>query len=211
MGIIFGKKKKPAGITEQDRAILQLKDQRDKIKQYQRRIEATLNNHRELAKQLLQENRKERAKLLLRKKRYQEQLLVKTDQQLETLERLTHDLEFAQVEIRVVEGLKLGNEALKKVNDILKIEDIERILDETREGAEKQQEINALLSGNLTEEDEEAVEDELNKILEEQLPNIPAEEIPAAGTNDKLPDVPTHAIKEITKEKQPREAVALEA
>lgn len=80
-----------------------------------------------------------RAKLLLRKKRFQEQLLTKTDGQLTNLEQLTHDIEFAQVELQVVEGLKVGNEALKKVNDALNIEDIEKILDETREGIEKQE------------------------------------------------------------------------
>lgn len=43
-----------------------------------------------------------RAKLLLKKKRYQEQLLVRTDNQLETLEKMTQDLEFAQIEIKVI-------------------------------------------------------------------------------------------------------------
>lgn len=76
--------------------------------------------------------------MLLKKKRFQEQLLFKTDGQLENLEKLTHDIEFAQVELQVVQGLKIGNEALKKVNDALNIEDIENILDETREGIEKQ-------------------------------------------------------------------------
>ena len=42
-----------------------------------------------------------RAKLILKKKRYQEQLLEKTDRQLETLEKMTQDLEFAQIEIKV--------------------------------------------------------------------------------------------------------------
>lgn len=42
-----------------------------------------------------------RAKLLLKKKRYQEQLVEKTDKQLDTVERLVHDLEFTQVEMQV--------------------------------------------------------------------------------------------------------------
>lgn len=42
-----------------------------------------------------------RAKLLLRKKRFQEQLLDKTDGQLENMERMIHDLEFSQVELQV--------------------------------------------------------------------------------------------------------------
>lgn len=65
-------------------------------------------------------------------------MLLKADGQLENLDKLTHDIEFAQVELQVVQGLKVGNEALKKVNDALNIEDIESILDETREGIEKQ-------------------------------------------------------------------------
>jgi hypothetical protein len=42
-----------------------------------------------------------RAKLLLRKKKFQEGLLERTDGQLDNLERLVHDLEFAQVEKQV--------------------------------------------------------------------------------------------------------------
>ena len=41
MGGIFSKKEK-SRITEQDRAILGLKKQRDQLKQYQRRIEGVL-------------------------------------------------------------------------------------------------------------------------------------------------------------------------
>jgi charged multivesicular body protein 6 len=77
MGIIFGKKKPTSRITQQDKAVLQLKQQRDKLKLYQRRIELSLESDRELAKKLLNKGQKERAKLLLRKKRYQESILQK--------------------------------------------------------------------------------------------------------------------------------------
>lgn len=141
---------------------------------------------------------------MLRKKKYQEQILQKTDQQLDNLERLAHDIEFAQVELEVVTGLKQGNEALKKVNAALNIEDIEKILEETREGVEKQEEINALLSGGLSEEDEAAVEDELDEIINEQLPNIPIEE-PKGEPMELLPE------KGKKDKKKLEEPVALEA
>lgn len=102
MGGLFGKHKKPVSrVTEQDKAVLQLKQQRDKLKQYQKRIEINLERDRQLAKKLLNEGKRDKAKLLLKKKRYQEQLLQNTDAQLEKLEQLTHDLEFAQIEIQV--------------------------------------------------------------------------------------------------------------
>lgn len=144
-------------------------------------IERKLESDRLLAKTLIQKGHMDRAKLLLKKKRYQEQLLSKTDGQLENLERLTHDIEFAQIEMRVIDGLRQGNEALRKVNEALSIEDVEKILEETREGIEKQQEIDELLNGVLTEEDETAVMDELATLVgeyqAEALPDVPENDL----------------------------------
>ncbi|XKL63893.1 hypothetical protein PGB90_006257 [Kerria lacca] len=181
MGIFFSKRKKISRITDHDKTILELKIQRDNLKKYQLRIEAILENDRNLAKRLLTEGKKDRAKLLLRKKRFQEQLLEQTDGQLENLEKLTQDLEFAQIEIKVVEGLKIGNIALKKINDTLNIQNIEQILEETREGVEKQNEINDLISGVLNDNDEQAIELELSQLIDQnseilELPEIPNEE-----------------------------------
>lgn len=61
-----------------------------------------------------------------------------TDVQLETLEKLTSDIEFALVERQIIDGLKVGNEALKKIHEVLSIDEVEQILDETRESVEKQ-------------------------------------------------------------------------
>lgn len=103
MGSLFGKPKKPVSrVTEQDKAVLQLKQQRDRLKQYQKKIELNLEKDRQLAKKLLAEGKRDRAKLLLKKKKYQENLLQNTDSQLEQLEQLTHDLEFAQIEVQVM-------------------------------------------------------------------------------------------------------------
>lgn len=83
--------------------------------------------------------------MLLKKKRYQEQLLQRTDGQLSNVEQLVNDLEFTQVEMKVLDSLKLGNQSLKEIQKLFTIEDVERIMDETREGIEKQQ----VLSRNL--------------------------------------------------------------
>ncbi|XP_064479861.1 charged multivesicular body protein 6-A-like [Ornithodoros turicata] len=182
MGILFGKHKKASRVTEQDKAVLQLKQQRDKIKQYQKKILTNLESERILAKKLLHDGRKEKAKLLLRKKRFMEQMLDKTDKQLTNLEQMTHDLEYAQIELQIVEGLKVGNEALKKIHDVLSVEEIEKIMDETHDSVEKQKEIDELLSGQLTAEDDDAVLAELDALVAEEeaaavanLPSVPAE------------------------------------
>ncbi|XP_044729955.1 charged multivesicular body protein 6-A [Chrysoperla carnea] len=212
MGILFGKSSK-SRVTDQDKAILQLKQTRDKIKQYQKKIELNLEKDRNIAKRLLSEGKKDRAKLLLRKKKFQEQLLIRTDNQLENLEKLTHDLEFTQVEQRVIDGLKIGNEALKKAHEILNIDEIEKIMDDTREGVEKQREIDIMLSGALTSEDEEDVENEYESMIAELMPSTPRD---ATEESLNLPEVPSD-IEEVEdssepkKEKSKKKVAAMEA
>eukprot|EP00092_Neocalanus_flemingeri_P039874 GFUD01043429.1.p1 GENE.GFUD01043429.1~~GFUD01043429.1.p1 ORF type:complete len:238 (+),score=100.10 GFUD01043429.1:59-715(+) len=215
MGALFSKKDK-SRITEQDKAVLGLKKQRDQLKQYQKRILGVLEKDKELARKLLKEGKKDRAKLLLRKKKFQEGLLEKTDGQLDNLERLTHDIEFAQVQKQVLDGLKDGNAALEKANAMFSIDEIEDILADTQEASEKQREITDLLSGELTQEDEDDVIAELDKLIEADLePTIVqdiTEDLPAVPDNeperveDQLPDVPTQEPK-ANKEKQQRVAV----
>ena len=209
MGGVLGKKKNTSRITEQDKAILSLKKTRDQLLQYQKKIEGNLEKDRELAKRLLKEGKKDRAKLLLRKKKYHESLLVKTDGQLSNLETLVHDLEFSQVEQQVLDGLKEGNAALKKANEMFSIDEIEQIMDDTAEAIEKQREIESILSGQLTDEDEEDVLKELEGLAEDAI--MVSDEIP------ELPNVPTDNLvskktEETTKNVQASKTrVALEA
>ncbi|KAM9412529.1 charged multivesicular body protein 6-like [Salvelinus alpinus] len=188
MGNIFARKRRTR-VTEQDRAVLQLKQQRDKLKLYQKRINLQLEKERNLAKQLLKDGKKEKALLLLKKKRYQDQLLDKTENQISNLERMCQDIEFAQIEMKVVEGLKVGNDCLKSLHEAMSIEDVERIMDETQEGIEYQREIDEMLAGSLTQEDEDAVLAELEAITQGELglPEVP---------DESLPDVPEAADEE---------------
>ncbi|XP_053207884.1 charged multivesicular body protein 6-B-like [Panonychus citri] len=191
MGGLFGKHKKNVPkVTEQDRAVLQLKQQRDKIKQYQKRIQSRLEDERNLARQLLQNGQKERALTILKKKKYFENVIAKQDGLLETLEKLVDDISFAQIEVQVVEGLEQGNKALKELNKILSIERVETILEETREGVEKQREIDQIISGAFDDEDEAELMEELNQITREMdeqkdlnLPKVPQGE-PIGGENN---------------------------
>ncbi|XP_054160211.1 charged multivesicular body protein 6-like [Oppia nitens] len=195
MGNLFGKSKsktiKKDLITEADKAILQLKQQRDSVKRYQKRIIDDIDKERQIARQLVKDNKKEKALLLLKKKKYMETILEKTDNQLINLEKLVSDIEFKQIETKIIDGLQTGNEALKQLHQILSIEKIEDILEETKEGIEKQKEIDDLLLGLNIETDEESLLQELDQMLDQ--------------TTDNLPEVPQTelVIEEKTKEKTP--------
>lgn len=116
------------------RAILDLKNQRDKLHQYQKRILVLTNRETAIAKECLARNDRKRALLALRRKKYQESLLAKTDAQLEQLEQLTGQVEFALVQKDVVFGLQQGTKVLQAINkEIGGIEGVDKLMGETEE------------------------------------------------------------------------------
>jgi len=168
-------------VTGKDRAIFDLKRQRDKIKQYQKRIGSVLEREHSLAKQCLAKGDRQKALLFLRKEQFQKQLLEKTDQQLASLEELVSSIEFAQVQRDVAFGLEQGAAVLKQINEEMSLERVEKIMDDSAEGIAYQAEVEALLSEQVTRSDELEVERELAEIEAEQtapsavnLPNVPS-------------------------------------
>merc|ERR1712093_849110 len=72
---IMGNSSSSSKISAQDKAILDMKNQRDKLHQYQRRITVLTDREKEIAKQMLAKGDKPKALLALRRKKYQESLL----------------------------------------------------------------------------------------------------------------------------------------
>ena len=111
-----------------------MKNQRDKLQQYQKRITTITTREHEIAKECLRNGNKQKALIALRKKKYQESLLSKTDQQLAQLEALTSDVEFALVQKDVVFGLQQGTSVLKEIHkEMGGLEKVEMIMGESEE------------------------------------------------------------------------------
>jgi len=126
------------------RAILDMKNQRDKLHQYQKRITVVTDREKEIAKECLKRGDTAKAKLALRRKKYQESLLEKTDKQLAQLEILTSDVEFALVQKDVLFGLQQGTAVLKEIHkEMGGIENVEKLLGENAE-ARAYQEVQSL-------------------------------------------------------------------
>ncbi|KAK4687059.1 charged multivesicular body protein 6, partial [Tremellales sp. Uapishka_1] len=160
-------------ITPQDRAILDLKLQRDKMKQYQKRLQVVLDREQEIAKEALAAGNKTRALTALRQRKYQEQLLARTDTQLQTLQELVSTIEFTQIQTTVLHGLSIGNDVLKQLHSEMSLDKVERLMDQTRDGVEYQREIDEALISKMTPEEEDAVQEELAALEREAMPSIP--------------------------------------
>ncbi|EOA86788.1 uncharacterized protein SETTUDRAFT_162951 [Exserohilum turcica Et28A] len=167
-------------ISAQDKAILDMKNQRDKLRQYQKRITVLTSREKEIAKECLAKGDTKSAKLALRRKKYQESLLSKTDSQLAQLEVLTSDIEFALVQKDVLYGLQQGTAVLKEIHkEMGGIENVEKLLGENEEARAYQEEISEMLANKMSNQDEDEVEDELEAL-----------EAEVNGTVPVLPDAP---------------------
>ncbi|KAK3196823.1 Vacuolar protein sorting-associated protein 20 [Lecanicillium sp. MT-2017a] len=156
-------------VTSQDKAILDMKNQRDKLHQYQRRITILTDKETDIAKQMLAKGDKPKALLALRRKKYQETLLAKTDAQLEQLEQLTSSVEFAQIQKDVVFGLQQGTKVLQDIHkEMGGLEHVEKLMGESADEIAYQKEVSEMLGGRITNHEEEEVEDEL-EALEAQI------------------------------------------
>jgi len=169
-----------------------MKNQRDKLHQYQRRITVLTDREKAIAKEMLARGDKQRALLALRRKKYQESLLAKTDGQLEQLEKLTSSVEFALVQKDVVFGLQQGTGVLQEIHkEMGGLDHVEKLMGETADAVAYQQEVSEMLGGRMSNQDEDEVEDELEALEAEVtgvLPNVPTAELPH---KEILPDVPT--------------------
>ncbi|KAL9939638.1 hypothetical protein V8E36_001455 [Tilletia maclaganii] len=187
-----GNSKSGVKITSQDRAILDLKLQRDKIRQYRKKLQAIADRDHALAKEALVRGERQKALTALRRRKYQESLLTKTETQLTTLEELVSNIEFSQIQQSVMLGLQQGNEVLRSIHKELSIEKVEQVMDETAEAQAYQKEVEELLASRMTAEEEEAVQEEMALLEQEAGIAAPAQKdlSPADGLT-RLPQAPT--------------------
>lgn len=187
-----------------------MKNQRDKLHQYQQRITLITDRETAVARECLARGDKPKALLALRRKKFQETLLAKTDAQLETLEQLTSNVEFALVQKDVVYGLQQGTSVLKQIHaEMGGIENVEKLMGESEDAKAYQKEISEMLGGQMSNQDEDEVEDELEAMEGEinVVGRTHAVEYPAAPKSE---PVFAEELKEVGQQKARARARAAE-
>jgi len=208
MGSVFSKRKKKDKnkgnkITDQDRAVLDLKNARDRLHKYQKKLNIETEELQNRARKLVQEKKQDRAILLLKLKKYKEKQYQNVDGQLLTIMELIETIEWETQQLKVFDALKEGNQALKKLNEEMPLEEVEKLMEDTQEAIEYQEELSQLLSGGLADGDVD--EEELGQELLELEEALHKEEAgadvarkrkenasPARNLEAELPEAPTH-------------------
>ena len=203
MGSIFCPRSKTMEINKEERALLDCKICRDKIKKYIKSLEKNAALKREKAKEALKNKNKDRAKLNLRQsKMYAEQ--VKTAEgQLEMIETQIIQIETAQSQKEAIQVLKQGNEALKKLQSEVNAEKFQEIADDMEELKEEKNELTEFFKSRGIEENDEELDDELDKLLDTVQKEQAKVDLPSANKES--------LDEENNKEKIKNKKVAVEA
>lgn len=135
-----------------------------------------------MAREMMRNGKEDRAKLILRKKKFQEKLIASARDKVVNLEQLVNSIEFAKVQGQVIAAMKTGKDELERLNNQMKMEDIEKLVEDTKDAVAYQFEVSKLVGAELTAEDDQDVLAELERIeLEnknesqrEVLPEMPS-------------------------------------
>ncbi|OQR94649.1 hydroxymethylglutaryl-CoA lyase, mitochondrial precursor [Achlya hypogyna] len=181
-------------VSAKDKAILELKASRDRLKKYQKQLEAESTTLEANARQLLAKKQKDRAMLCLKMRKFKLQQIAQADTHLLNVHTMIDSVEWETQQLQIFEGLKAGNSVLDAIHKEMTIEAVEDLMLETQEAQAHADEISRMLGGALTVEDEDAVLAELAEIergeaaaLEAQLPIAPDDMLLT------LPEAPTAA------------------
>lgn len=183
-------------ITATDRAILELKKQRDQLKRRLKQIETQEEKLKTMAKNIMTNNpnaqSKQKALLLLKKSKIQAASSEKISTMLDNVQTMTNEIESAEMNIKITNALKDGSSALKELQKLCSLEDVEKIMDDVQEGIDYQREIDQAIAGTADNLQIELDEDELwNAFVEEEEVDInkQLEQTPEVA-NNQLPEIP---------------------
>ncbi|KAJ1509748.1 Charged multivesicular body protein 6 [Coelomomyces lativittatus] len=195
-------------VTNHDKAVFELKRQRDLLKKYQLQLQKSIENEKKNAIRYSQEKNLFKAKQSLKRKGYLVHLIQTTEGQLDNLEKMALTIENAVIQQNVIQSLALSNQALKELNQTMPLEKVQLLLEETEEAKLYQEEFNHQLEQfNSNQEEEWELSKELEQLqvkdLEERLPPVPIS----------FPQVPIQepSTPRREEEKQPSKEAPLEA
>lgn len=189
------KKSAPGGtITAADRAVLDLKNSRDRLGRFRKKLEMDQEKLLERAKKSQKEGNKSMAMHLMKLRKHKISEVTNVENQLLTIYEMVDKIAGKENELEIMKAMDEGKNALEYLHREMSVDDVLHLMDEIEEQSEVEHQINEILrqGAGLSSIDESAIEDELaamemelqkEKGGEIQEPNLP---VVATGA---LPDI----------------------
>ena len=198
------KKVPTPAISSTDRAVLDLKNARDRLQRYRKKLELDDARLVAQARKARDAGKTKQAIGILRLRKYKEAQATNCENQLLNVLQMVETIDSKQNESQVLSALAAGKDTLKKMHEERTVDDVLDLMDAVREEIEVEQEINTILEGvpTLSPEDEEAVAAEL-EAMEAEMNGVTTEsngeQLPVAPST-KLPELKVPETKEPTEE-----------
>ncbi len=208
-----------AQISDFDRTMLDLKNSRDKLKRYRKKLDADTVRLQDRARELVSQKQNNRALTLLKLKSFKTKEADKVDAQLFNVLNMIQNVEWESQNIMVLKALKEGTEALNKMHSEMPLETVESILEESNEAIETENSISELLRGKFSAEEEDSLAEEyaaLVSAMEAETQSAGATstsatraelQLPAPPSIPVLPFAPAGSISTLSRNQSDRLAV----
>ena len=186
----FSSKPKKVEVTAVDRTILDLKNARDRLQRYRKKLEEDDAKLLQRAADAKQKGRKETALGLLRLRKFKQVQASNCEDQLLNVLKMLETIDSKQNEAALLAAMSAGKDTLKRMHEETTVDDVLKLMDEIQETHETEKEINDILQTvpHLSVADEEVVEAELAALEAEmngaqvELPQVPTTKLPEIQT-----------------------------
>lgn len=177
--------KNSSSITTVDRAILDLKNARDRLQKYRAKLALEEVKLTQRAREAKEAGRTQQALGLLRLKKFKSRGTENVEAQLLTVLQMVETIDSRRNDVQMLGALRAGKDALAQLQKETSVEDILELMDQIQEQHEVEKEVAEILSNvpplsaddeALVEAELEALEAEMTKV--EDLPEVPTTKLP---------------------------------
>ncbi|EPX71262.1 vacuolar sorting protein Vps20 [Schizosaccharomyces octosporus yFS286] len=155
-------------INDRDRSILNIKEQRDKLMRYHKRLERIEQLEINLARKCLADNNRKGALKALSAKKFYSGLIEQSYGQLGNIEQLLSSIEFTLIQQDVLFGLQEGSNILQQLQKQMPLERIDKICNDNDEAFQYVDEVNVILQGRMSRDQEDEIQAELDTLIQER-------------------------------------------
>jgi charged multivesicular body protein 6 len=190
-----------ATISATDRAILDLKNARDRLTKYKTNLEQDEKKLLIRAKEIHAQGQKNMARQLLKLRHFKLNEVDQVEKQLLNVLQLVETIHSTQNEHEVLRAMKTGKDALERMHQEITVDQVLELMEDIKEQHQIESEISTLIGGAFTALDDSEIEADMaaleKELQEEAKIQQQHQEMELEEENLQLPDVPTTKLPDI--------------
>lgn len=193
----------PPVVNDIDRTILDLKNSRDRLLRYKKKLEIDDNKLLQRAKDAKLAKQDKTAIQILRLRKYKQIQYNTCEEQLLNILKLVETIDSKRNDAVILDAMKAGKNTLKLMHEETTVDDVLNLFDEINEQHDIENEISNIISNSvptLSNDIELELEQELNDMMMSMKPQVVVDDetklLPVVPDTPLLPQVPNTLLPE---------------